>query len=151
MDLHDCCESVMKRMAEDAKAKQGPNCKQSALSFVQRTRTGIELRAATTRVQHKYVELEKALGAYQPYYPLSLTFFEPTNGSDRYIWLQSLQLSFPIGLLKIPVGGTLGVLVWVMRRDDGSAADDEAQLLEDARSLIQPLIPEVCAHYLVWM
>lgn len=101
-----------------------------------------EFRDATIAVHRRYTELDRALQAYSSYHPLSLTRFEPANSTERFYWLQQLQLSYPIALFKVPVGGALGVLVWVLKRDADSIRDGDSEELQAARELVQPLIPQ---------
>lgn len=103
----------------------------------------IEFRDPVAAVQTRYTDLEKALQAYMPYHPLSLGVFEPANVSERFYWLQHLQLSCPIALLKAVVGGSLGILTWVVKRDADMVGIGDLEEIEAARTLIEPLIPQV--------
>jgi hypothetical protein len=98
-------------------------------------------REATDAVKEKYTALDLQLSSLQPYHPLSLTPFEPIVRTERYEWLKGLNLSFPIAILRADVGGNIGTLAWALRRDD--SATDELTLLDDARQLIEPLIPQL--------
>lgn len=106
------------------------------------TSSGIELRDASTSVHMKYVELDRALRAMQPYHPLSLSFYEPINGGDRYAWLKGLSLSFPMALLKVHVGGNFGVLVWALKRDS-EYMETDCEDIQDAMKLVLPVVPQV--------
>ena len=97
---------------------------------------------ATDAVRPKYVELDGALKIMRPYYPLSLTPFEPVVQSERYEYIRTLQLSMPTVMLKAPVGGAIGTLHWIMWRETDDDASDASEI-EDARKLIQPLIPTI--------
>lgn len=112
-------------------------------SMEQMLPAGIEFRDANQAMHNKYIEIDKAMKCLQPYHPLSLTFFEPTNHSERYRWLRDLALSFPVVLLKFTVGGAFGVLVWAMQRDADLVEIGDAEEIEAARALIQPVIPRV--------
>lgn len=103
-----------------------------------------DFREATTAVALKYVELDLAMRAYAPYSPLALTFFEPANSSERYHWLLNLRLSYPIAIIKVVVGGSLGVLAWVLKRDEDMIEICDCEELEEARRLIEPIVPNVC-------
>ena len=97
---------------------------------------------ATSSVNMKYNELDMAVGSLQPYHPLSLTGFEPTSKNERYDFLMGLALSMPCAILKVDVGGAIGTLNWVLKRDV-SLLDADSGQLEDARTLLQPVIPQI--------
>lgn len=129
-----------------AKAKEQPSIFNSWTNQGTATVSGIDFREAVTAPPLKYMEIEKALKSLQPYHPLSLTYFEPTDRAERYRWLCGLQLSFPIALLKVAVGSTFGVLVWAMKRDEDLIAVGDQEEISVAQSLVQPLVPKVlCA------
>lgn len=110
---------------------------------------GIDFREATVKMHIKYANVDKAIrGGLQPYHPLSLTFYEPLDGQERFRWLRDLQLSVPVALLKVAVGAQVGILAWVMKRDPDIAEIGDIEEVEAARVLIQPLIPRVrmCTH-----
>lgn len=106
-----------------------------------------DFREPTVAVQLKYLDLDLAMKAYAPYSPLALTFYEPPNASERYFWLQSLRLSFPIAIIKVVVGGSLGVLAWVLKRDPDMIDIGDGEELEEARRLIEPVVPQVRREY----
>ena len=81
-----------------------------------------------------------------PYYPMSLTGYEPAVRTERFEYIRTLQLSFPCVLLKVDVGGTIGTLHWILRRD-GPDTDDAGQI-EEARLMIKPIIPQVHNRHL---
>lgn len=149
MALLESVQGVIDKLIKDASSKAARMATAIQLSVLARTtdvRRATDFRNATAVVKLKYSDLDKVVSGYQPYHPVSLSFFEPVNLSERYHWLMGLELSFPIALLKVAVGGSLGTLVWVVKRDesifgieDGNDEDD----LEDARRLLQPLVPKV--------
>lgn len=110
---------------------------------VDRLPAGIEYRAASTAMHVKYCEVDKAMRGLQPYHPLSLTFYEPTNHCERYRFLRDLMVSVPIALLKITVGGAFGVMVWAMKRDQDMIAIGDIEEIEAARALVMPVVPRV--------
>lgn len=110
---------------------------------------GIEFKEASHAMHGKYCAIDKALKGLQPYHPLSLTFFEPANHSERYRWLRDIALSVPIVLLKVSVGGSFGVLCWAMKRDPDTLEIGDTAEIEAARLLIQPVIPRVNIHLLL--
>ena len=100
---------------------------------------------ATDVMELKYTDLAAQLQTLRPYHPLSLTGLEPTDRQERYRYIEDLQkggLRFPAVLLKVDVGGSIGTLHWVLKREDGGRAAESVDI-EDARSLIKPLIPQI--------
>lgn len=131
-----------------AKAKEARVQQESLLSLRRRPEdatpsAGVIVRDRSTTVNMKYIEFEKALKAFRPYHPLSTTFFEPTNSSERFVWHRDLVLSFPIAIVRFPVGGSLGVLVWVMKRDEDEIALGDHEEIQSAMELVRPAIPNV--------
>lgn len=152
--LEKCLQDAIIQMEKDAaahRAMQKGGLQQSSLFGIGRptalthqlTAKGIETRSATWGVSLKYTEVERTLLSFQPYHPISLTFFEPVNSAERYHWLAGLQLSVPIAMIKAQVGGSLGTLVWILRRDQDEMENGDESALHEAQSLIQPLIPQV--------
>lgn len=111
-DLLDRLNRMMTQMKQDttraAAAHAQPKMQKSLSSMLDRSGAP-DVRGATNAVPLKFVEVDQALKAYAPYHPLSLTYFEPSNASERFFWLQQLRLSFPIALIKVPIDrGMLG-------------------------------------------
>lgn len=151
MKLHETLQATLTQMEKDAESKATRMrasvqdtlrlCPQSTLI------KAVDLRDGTKAVSTKYIELDQALNAYQPYHPVSLTYFEPTSLTERFNWLQKLQLSHPTALLKVPVGGNLGTLAWVVKRDPTLMEHEGDELeLGEARDLLRPMIPQVKAQ-----
>lgn len=150
--LHDCLSRALKQLetqasAANARSKQPSLFKNFAADRMKST--GIELRDPCASMNGKYADVDKALRGMQPYHPLSLSFYEPVNGVERFAWLQGLALSFPMALLKVHVGGTFGVLAWALRRDEDHMESD-CQDVQEALRMIQPVVPKVhpaaCVH-----
>lgn len=148
-DLHDCVNHALDHMISACADKQARLQKQTAGGLMFRTidelclSKGVELREATKAMKIKYIEVDKALKGLLAYHPLSLTFFEPTGHSERYRWLRDLQVSFPVALLKMTVGGVFGVLVWIMKRDEDLIELGDEDEIKDAEALIRPAVPRV--------
>lgn len=140
---------IMENQSVSANARIAQAATRTSSSFFTNTSdlnlvSGFEFREACRSVHMKYIGVEKALKGCQPYHPLSLSYFEPTNYSERYWWLKNISLSFPVALLKFAVGGTLGVLVWVLKRDEAVMELGDHQEIEDAQNLVRPIVPRVC-------
>lgn len=149
-ELHTCMTEIL-RIMENQSASASARMAQARTSssfFINTSDailvSGIEFREASGAVQINYINVEKALKGCQPYHPLSLSYFEPTNYSERYWWLKNISLSFPVALLKFAVGGTLGVLVWVLKRDAAVMELGDHAEIEDAQNLVRPIVPRVC-------
>lgn len=108
--LSECLQGAMHHMQNHAARVQEHSRKQVQGSLTRATldvtSSGIDFHDATLSVHRRYTELEKVLRTYAEYSPLSLTFFEPANVSERFYWLQNLRLSFPVALVKVAIGGS---------------------------------------------
>lgn len=146
--LEECVSGALDHMVKHAEQVKANSAQQRTVHGFMRnseqSTSAIDYRNATTAVQRKYTETEKALLTYQPYHPMSLTYFEPVNSSERYHWLRGLELSVPTALLKEHIGGSIGILAWLVRRDPEkmNTVGDE-QELEEARAMIKPVLPQV--------
>lgn len=98
-------------------------------------------RSKTAAVKEKYTSLNSAMGMVQTYKPISLANYEPLVRSERFEYVRQLELDVPIAILKVDVGGSIGTLYWVLRRESDTA--DDGGEVQAARELIKPLIPNV--------
>lgn len=146
--LHENLSGMLKYLAQESlrvAASSDRMKSQKTLAQMSIRPNAPDFREPTNAVEFKYWELDQAMRAYAPYSPLCLTFYEPQNASERYYWLQHLRLSFPIAIIKVVVGGSLGILAWVLKRDQDMVDIGDSEELEEARRLIEPIVPQVRA------
>lgn len=159
-ELHECLSKALTWLEEQAarvRSSSARHTKQSTMlsmttSAHRAPSNSVDARPATNAIHFKYVELDRSLNAYPSYKPLSLTFYEPANSADRYRWLHDMKLSFPIALLKVAIGGPIGTLIWIVKRDVDMMEIGDEEEIQDALSAIQPLIPQAMSSLLpvVW-
>ncbi len=81
---------------------------------------------ASSELRREYMKLSTALQAKRNYDPLLLCEFAPEDRKDRYEWLQSLSLPFPISLLSRLYGGNIGTMhfVWKIPQEDRDETEE---------------------------
>jgi hypothetical protein len=109
--------------------------------FANPLKESLELRPRVADCPMKYLEFNQALRALPLYCPLSTTTFEPATSAERYYWLSKIQLDVDFVIIRASVGGSIGTLVWVARRNEGMSEDDDRADILDAQNLTKALIP----------
>lgn len=61
---------------------------------------------------------------------------------QRFKWVQNLQLSCPIVVVRMTVGGQIGVLNWVIQRPSDANFNDDLKEVDDARKMITTVLPK---------
>jgi len=106
------------------------------------SKEGIEYKKAVELVRLTYVELYNEMELTSPYVPVSTTFFEPTCPASRCAWLRNIELAASCVVVKVDVGGSIGSLAWVLKRNEGVSEDEDRTDVSDGRSLLEALVPK---------
>jgi hypothetical protein len=132
----------MQQRAQAQNKRNNASAGRTTSFFAKPLKERVEYRQRSPHCPVKYLDINHALCALSPCCPLSTTTFEPSTSSERFYWLQNIQLDVDFVIIRADVGGQIGTLVWVARRAEGMSEDDDRADVLTAQNLTKALIPQ---------
>ena len=131
----------MQQRAQAQNKRNNASAGRTTSFFAKPLEERVEYRQRSPYCPVKYLDINHALCALSPCCPLSTTTFEPSTSSERFYWLQNIQLDVDFVIIRADVGGSVGTLVWVARRAEGMSENDDRADVLTAQNLTKTLIP----------